>query len=253
MTLNPHKTFHMSYGKKMFNSIYFLKNKIIKETELVRDLGIYFDRDLSFKYHIQHVNKRVYQMIGAARRFVTGIKQTAMIARIYTVYIQPVIEYGSIVWNQNRITLNNMLTLAHKKITRIALNVYHNMDARRYIPYERRCEILFQDGPLIRRYTQAAIFCIKIIKGDVKISFGHKLNEHVNTNFNTRIFHLFLRTDNSIPPKSPLAMMLFAVRKYESVISLTLEAKTIAKKIKELNLIQRVAMSGSRGTIQLRR
>lgn len=252
LTLNPEKTYHMSFGRRMFNSIYFLKNRIIKEVELVRDLGVYFDRDLTFKYHIKNVIKRSNQMIGAARRFVTGIKHTVLIARIYAVYIQPVLEYGSIVWNQNKITLNNGITLAHKKVTRIALNVYYNMEARRYIPYEKRCEILSQDGPLVRRHTQAANFCLKIIKDVVKLSFGNRISEHVNTNFDARVFHLFLRTDNNIPPKSPMAMMLFAVRKYESVISLTLEIKTNAKKIKEFNERQRTIIADSRGSIQLR-
>lgn len=106
------------------HSLYFIKGQVIKEVEEVRDLGALFDRELTFENHIDHVNKRASQMIGAARRFITGINQPIMMERIYMVFIQPTLEYCSVVWDQNRITMNNALNLLHKKITRIALNVY---------------------------------------------------------------------------------------------------------------------------------
>lgn len=150
LTLNPTKTYHVSYGKRILHSMYFLKNQIIAETDIVRDLGVYFDKGLTFKYHIDHINKRALQMIGAARRYVTGINHPILMARIYGTYIQPILEYCSVVWNQNRLTYNNSLTLVHKKVTRITLNIYHNMDQNRYIAYDKRCDILNQDGPAVR-------------------------------------------------------------------------------------------------------
>lgn len=69
----------------------------MEEVNEVRDLGVLFDSALTFKKHIEYIQKRASQMIGAARRFVTGINRPILIARIYTVYIQPVLEYCSVV------------------------------------------------------------------------------------------------------------------------------------------------------------
>lgn len=127
--------------------MYFLKNQIILEKGVVRDLGVMFDSGPTFKNHIEYIVKRMNQMIGAARRMVTELRQPFLIKRIYAVYIQPLADYCSVVWNQNRLTVNNSLTLAHKKVTRIALGVFYGIDPSRYISYEKRCDILAQDGP----------------------------------------------------------------------------------------------------------
>lgn len=233
LTLNPTKTFHVSYGKKLAHSTYFLKNQVILEKGVVRDLGVMFVSGLTFKNHIEYVSKRMNQMIGAARCLVTELNQPILI-KIYSVYIQTLADYCAVVWNQNRLTENNSLTLAHKKVIRIALNVFYGMDPRRYITYEKRCEILFQDGPSIRRTTQAAVLCVKILKLEVNLSCSQAIINHINPNTDARINHLLLRIDNRIPPRNPVALLLAAARNYESVIDLNFTTLTISKKIKKL-------------------
>lgn len=230
LTLNPSKTYVVSYGKRKVHSIYFLKGTIIKEVDEVRDLGVIFDNKLTFKSHINYIAKRASQMIGAARRFVTGLNNTGMMTRIYSIYIRPVLEYCAVIWNQNRITVNNTINLLHKKITRIALNVYYTMDPERYIVYNKRCEILSQDGPQIRRSTQAATIFVRVVKGEMALSFGQLFVEHINHDRNVRNFHLIKRADYRIPAKSPVAIILASTRSYEGVIDLSLETSTIRKK-----------------------
>lgn len=159
-----------------------------------------------------------------------------LIRRIYAVYIQPLAEYCSVVWNQGRITLNGPLSLAHKKVTRVALNVFYGMDPQKYIGYEQRCEILNQDGPSIRRNTQAAMLCVKVLKREIVLSFSAIMISHIRDNRNARIKHLLMRT----------AMMLAAAGNYENEIDLTLTTHTISKKIKERNSSRRTELSNSR-------
>lgn len=246
LTLNHAKTYLVSYGKRKVNSIYFLMGRIIQEVDEVRDLGVLFDKKLTFKSHIDYITKRASQMIGAARRFVTGLNNTGLMTRIYAIYIQPVLEYCSVIWNQNRLTVNNSMNLLHKKITRISLNVYFTMDPDRYIVYNKRCLILSQDGPQIRRAAQAAIIFVKIAKGEMSISFGQTLLNHINHNSNVRIFHPVRRADSSIPAKSPLAVILASARIYEGVLDLSLETSTIRNKIKLMNAQNRERVADSR-------
>lgn len=257
LTLNPAKTYHVSYGKKMVASLYFLGNHVIEERETVRDLGVLFDNKLTFSEHIKNITMRTNQMIGAARRLVTSLKKPMLIRRIYAIFIQPIAEYCSIVWNQDRRTLNAPLSLAHKKVTRIALGVYYSMDPSRYIEYDKRCEILNQDGPVIRRATQASIYFVKIIKNLTITSLFQILSNHISTNLEARIphlrnRHLLHRTDNTIPPKSPVAQILAATAKYEKAIDLSLSVNTIVSKIKEFNASNRTNIANSRRNLRAR-
>lgn len=248
LTLNPEKTYHVSYGKEIFASLYILNGQIIQEKESVRDLGVIFDKNLTFAEHIKHVTTRINQMIGAARRLVTDLKMPLLMSRIYSVYIRPIAEYCSIIWDQDRRVMNAPITLAHKKATRIALNVHQFMPIRDYISYNQRCDILAQDSPATRRATQAALTGIKIFKGLINPSFGSIVWRHLNDNTSDRIWHLLFRIDNSIPKKSPLFQILSALTNYENAISLDLSFSTNKERIKKANADRRSLLSASRTT-----
>lgn len=164
LTLNPKKTYHVSYGKKVIDTLYFLKGNIIEKTPQVRDLGLIFDDKLTFKTHIESITRRLNQMTGAARRFCNDIKSPITMSKIFKIYMQPVIDYGSLIWNQNRIGINTQITLAVKRATRYALNISHFTSPSHYICFEMRCDILDIDLPDTRRRTQAAIFGLKLLK-----------------------------------------------------------------------------------------
>lgn len=108
------------------------------------------------------------------------IKYPLLICRIFKIYIQPIIDYGSMIWNQDRIMLNNNIMLLVKKVTRIALNITYTMEPSHYICFEKRCAILNIDLPNIRRMTQEAIFGLKIIKGELKCNLRGEIEQYIN-------------------------------------------------------------------------
>lgn len=168
LTLNARKTYHVSYGKSVIDSIYFLQGAVIEKTSQVRDLGVIFDSKLTFKPHIEQITRRLNQMTGAARRFCNNICSPITMSRIFKIYMQPIMDYASVVWNQNRIVANFEMTRVLKRITRYALNInYHTLPVN-YICYEKRCEILNIDLPEQRRTLQAASFGIKLCKNETE-------------------------------------------------------------------------------------
>lgn len=62
LTLNPAKTYHMSYGKKIIHSVYF-QNIEIKKVSTKRDLGITFDDKLPFKAHTHNKSQPFFKKI----------------------------------------------------------------------------------------------------------------------------------------------------------------------------------------------
>lgn len=97
----------------------------------------YYDEQLNFKAHIESIARRQSQMTGAARRFCLDIKSPITINRIFRIYMQPIIDYGSIIWNQNRLVANSQITLVVKRITRYAMGISQYTASSNYICFEK--------------------------------------------------------------------------------------------------------------------
>lgn len=233
LKLNTNKTFHVSYGRRI-ETMYYMDGIEINLVESTRDLGIIFDSKLLFKDHIESLARRMTQMVGAANRLVKSIKFPMLITRIFKIYIQPIMEYGSIIWNTNTVGLNNLLHLIVKRVTRIALGVTYYTNTANYIAFEKRCDILNMDPPHTRRMSQAAIMGIKIIKDEVFTYINDEIKRHVlqNVRRNNRIFAAI---SPNIPNKSPAHIILRALKHYEGVIDLGKTSNTIKARIKSTN------------------
>lgn len=232
LTLNIKKTYHMSYGRQNIDCIFIVHQSIIEKTSTVRDLGIIFDTELTFKPHIQSISRRISQMAGAARRFCTDIKSNITINRIFNIYIQPLIDYGSIIWNQNRIVTNMMITSVVKRITRYALNITYLTRDADYICFEKRCQLLNIDLPADRLKKQAAIFGLKMLKNDILTSFNEILENRLNRVARTRRPNIFVNF-NDIPNKSPIFIIMDSIKNYQNVIDLQLSISTNRSRIKD--------------------
>lgn len=236
LTLNQGKTYHMSYGKQVIDSVYFLQGKIIKKQSEVRDLGVIFDSQLDFKLHISSITRRLNQMTGAARRFCNGIKSPITICRIYKIYMQPIIDYASQVWNQNRIGINNQINTIVKRITRYALNISYKTHPSNYICYELRCHILNITLPEHRRQKQAAILGIKIIKQETRTSLRDTIMPFLAENpIRNRIFRPFY----VINQKSPIFFLMNNIKLYEQHIKINEATSTTKLKIDKANELTR--------------
>lgn len=103
LTLNPSKTYHMSYGKKVLNSCYFLKGVEIEKATQSRILG-------SFLMKILHSWFMLNRLIEEPHKWLVqpegswSTSNTPYLSVKYSKYI-------SSIWNQDRIGVNNNIYL----------------------------------------------------------------------------------------------------------------------------------------------
>ena len=117
LTLNISKTnfiiFHAINKPKV--PVTILINKIaIEETKYVKYLGILIDPQLSFKFHIDKLSKKVSRSIGILfkpRHFVA----TKILLNIYHAIIYPFLLYGITIWGSTCKTILNPLYIYCKK------------------------------------------------------------------------------------------------------------------------------------------
>lgn len=67
--INPEKTFHGTYGRMNLQSKYFLCDNLIKLKQGIRDLGLYFDKDLNFKEHVKQISSKCQGLLTRMSRF----------------------------------------------------------------------------------------------------------------------------------------------------------------------------------------
>ncbi len=109
---------HFSSIKKLENAPIRIQNTDIWPKELVKWLGIYFDRTLSFKTHIQEKivkSNRVFYRLKQLASTQFGLSKQAL-RQLYIACVNSVLDYGAILW-----FLKRKIPLEYQKIHKNAL------------------------------------------------------------------------------------------------------------------------------------
>lgn len=167
LSLNISKTnfviFHPNI--KPINSVTILiNNKAINEEQYVKYLGILIDSQLTFKFHIDELNKKISRAIGVLyklRPFVTP----DILCSVYYAIIYPFLMYGILIWGNANITLVNPIHILQKKFVRMAS---YN-DGYPTVPGP-----LVHTPPLFRKFGLLTIFDI------FKFQLGKLIFESIN-------------------------------------------------------------------------
>lgn len=141
MNINPTKTSTISYtnnGKQKIRTAYYVGLERIKREKVVRDLGVTFDNQLTFKNHIQRTTQKATIAAHTARRFVQELNAPLLIIQVAKTYILPITDYCAPVWTHHRVTDERKLEAVQKIITRIALRRPWQHNHPNYITYEDR-------------------------------------------------------------------------------------------------------------------
>jgi len=71
---------------------------------VIKDLGVNFDLDLSFVLHCQEKINKAYAMLGIIRRNFMYLSEEAFVL-LYKTHVRSQLEYANSVWNPYRIGL----------------------------------------------------------------------------------------------------------------------------------------------------
>ena len=90
----------MSIGKYDI-SLYSLNNILIQKYSNYLHLGIVFDDNIKFNIHINNIYRKSYVISNIiCRCFI--ITNSYYLVKAYTIYIRPLLEYGSSIWNPRK-------------------------------------------------------------------------------------------------------------------------------------------------------
>lgn len=242
LTLNTDKTKHVSYGTKRSvsdqHSYYYLGTNRIERVLTIRDLGVIFDEQLTFVHHIESLLSKTSSMYGAAYRFAREIGNINIVMRIIKIYVQPIIEYASVIWDQNRIGHNTKLEKFLHLASRASLRAPFDVRHVNYINFNTRMTKLGALTFQKRRIITSILAIIKMIRGTLLSPLKEVIEKcrHIPTRSLRNTIPFDTHKIGLLSIKSPVAIALTNYNKYHHIFQEGDSTDVIKRKLKEFFL-----------------
>ena len=107
---------HISNNEKSRNK-YKLCNTELPISSPVRDLGVLVDSKLKFDIHINTIVSKAYQRSNCIYRCFL-CRDVCWLMKAFTIYVRPILEYASSIWNPTYITLIDKLERVQRNFTK---------------------------------------------------------------------------------------------------------------------------------------
>lgn len=164
LCLNLKKCFVMTYSKR--TNIQYYDYAIdngrhkFERVQLHRDLGVIFDRKLSFVNHIDAITASASGAMGFIKRTLKDKFTIECAKLLYCALVRSKLEYCSIVWQPYHLIHSNRIESIQKNFVLWALRgIFRRDENYRLPPYQMRVEFLKMQ-PLWRRRINSSIFLI---------------------------------------------------------------------------------------------
>ena len=170
LPVNPEKCTVLHMGKKSLYSLYKINDIVIQSSSTVRDLGITIDTALSFVPHIDNIVTKARQRSSLFfRRF--ACRDSAFLKLVYTVFIRPLLEYGSVIWSPTSVTIRGKIESVQKMFLKRIL-------PENTLTYSTRLHALNLHSLEHRRDRFDQIFLYNLMSGTVKLDLSNYLTRY---------------------------------------------------------------------------
>lgn len=246
LDLNATKTYHVAYWDKHryhgFRTTYYVNGTQIQCKTTIKDLGITFDRRLTFKAHIEDISGRALRSYGAAYRFVTEVRCPRLILKILSIYIMPILEYCSPVWSPAVIAWERRLDQVVRMSTRLAIGSAFRRDHQGYLPFNTRLQRCNLVNTATRRRYLNIMTAVKFLKEETHTSLLQRMElckrNRVTAVRDPRIFDL----PHDLHRKSPLYEMLREINDTRDLFNFNDSTQGIRKLLRD-NLLHLPAVN----------
>uniref|UniRef100_A0A023G8J5 Putative rte ele1 orf1-h 1e-60-j 4 n=1 Tax=Amblyomma triste TaxID=251400 RepID=A0A023G8J5_AMBTT len=101
LTLNSSKTRVVSFTRKTHSFLYHysVNSVLLDRVDEINDLGVLFDRTLSFSSHTKRIAQRAMRTLGFVCRLSREFRTPLPFLKLYLSICLPLLEYASVVWN----------------------------------------------------------------------------------------------------------------------------------------------------------
>jgi len=162
LKINVKKCFIMHLGNSNSQFIYGFDGNVIPNSELVKDLGVYIEPNLSYSRHISIICSRARSRCSLYFKYFIS-RNTRSMKLFFITYVRPLLEFASPVWNPISQSLINRLESVQRYFT-------NKIPTCTFLPYNRRLEILNLDSLQKRRTVADLALIFSILNGTTNTS-----------------------------------------------------------------------------------
>ncbi len=148
MTFHPQKceVLRIGGGHPQFTYSMFPNGSTAKLTsvDVVKDLGVHIDRQLSFDYHCNEAVKKAHKILATIRRTFVHIDSSNMIP-LYKSLVRPYLEYAEETWSPKSKKNIRLLESVQRRATKLIPEISH-------VSYEERLKHLKLPSLVYRRH-----------------------------------------------------------------------------------------------------
>jgi len=134
LPFNVDKCGIIHYGKHNTHISYKLGDKDISSNNLIKDLGVIFQDDLSFKEHINKIVASANSKLGIIRNTFHEITKDNFIV-LYKSFVRPILEYCCTTWAPHFVMFHNDIEKVQRRATKLVKGIAH-------LPYSDRLKKL---------------------------------------------------------------------------------------------------------------
>lgn len=151
LKLSVLKTKAMYLGSNNTKHTYTLQDNIIPEIQdKIRDLGLHFEPTLKWNKHANLICRNAYFRWFNFYKFFKST-DPKILTRLYTTYVRPTLEFGTVIFNNQSHKLSNSLESVQRKITRMIFKRCLSKSHEFPPSYPDRCKTLKLDTLYFRR------------------------------------------------------------------------------------------------------
>lgn len=167
MQLNLNKCYHVKFTRKnnCISTEYHLYNHKVQEVETIKDLGVLFDRKVTFIPHIETIIKKASKMLGFVLRNSKGFCKSSTKIMLYNSLVRSILEYSSIVWRPHYAT--HMLRLERIQKRFMWHLAFSEGKSKRLPSYKTRLHYFKMHSLSIRRNVTDGIFLYKLLRNKI--------------------------------------------------------------------------------------
>jgi hypothetical protein len=156
-------SFTRSKNPIIFN--YKICNNELNRVFVIKDLGVHFEHDLSFKYNHQLILNKSYKMLGFINRNTQQFKNVYCLKNLFCSLVRPTLEFGSLIWSQNLSTyINDLEVVQYKFLKRVTF--INNIPISRESVGTVQCSISL-DSLSLRRKLADVLFIYDLLNGNI--------------------------------------------------------------------------------------
>ena len=169
LTLNINKCKTFSFYRTTFPLFfnYEIQNTPLVRVQDIKDLGIIFDKTLSFNLHIDFIVSKAYSMLGFMMRICSDFNDVSVFYSLYFAHVRAHLEYAAVIWSPNYSVHICRIESVQKKFYSYLFRKFGYYNVIKFAPYEFKCSVLKIEQLSDRRKNARILFVFDLLTGRI--------------------------------------------------------------------------------------